>query len=144
MAVMTITGGTAGVGKATAVRFARAGYDVGIIARDRQSLEATQQILQMAKSERPDAIFAGSDEVACGLISALSANGISVPGELAVMGFDNLPVAEMVHIPLTTVSQPIEQLGRISVERLLALINNTHYRYDEEDLKSELVIRASA
>ncbi|HHD7485794.1 TPA: SDR family oxidoreductase [Klebsiella oxytoca] len=46
MAVMTITGGTAGVGKATAVRFARAGYDVGIIARDRQSLEATQQALR--------------------------------------------------------------------------------------------------
>lgn len=60
------------------------------------------------------------------------------------MGFDNLPVAEMVPIPLTTVSQPIEQLGRISVERLLALINHTQYRYDEEDLKSELVIRASA
>ncbi|MGJ3271557.1 LacI family DNA-binding transcriptional regulator [Klebsiella oxytoca] len=110
--------------------------------RDGQRL--AEQILQMAKSERPDAIFAGSDEVACGLISALSAHGVSVPGELAVMGFDNLPVAEMVHIPLTTVSQPIEQLGRISVERLLALINNTHYRYDEEDLKSELVIRASA
>ncbi|KGA33837.1 LacI family transcriptional regulator [Pectobacterium brasiliense] len=110
--------------------------------RDGQRLAGT--ILQMDNRERPDAIFAGSDEVACGLISALSAGGVSIPGELAVMGFDNLPIAEMVPIPLTTISQPIEQLGRISVEHMLAMINHTQYRYDEEDLKSELIVRASA
>ncbi|VFS71413.1 Uncharacterised protein [Raoultella terrigena] len=50
----------------------------------------------------------------------------------------------MINVPLTTVSQPIEQLGRISVERLLALISGTRYQYDEQDLHSELIIRASA
>lgn len=102
------------------------------------------KMLQMAASERPDAIFAGSDEVACGLIAGLTAGGVSVPADLAVVGFDNLPVAEMINIPLTTVSQPIEQLGRISVERLLALISGARYQYDEQDLHSELIIRASA
>ena len=110
----------------------------------RDGRHLAEQILKMDKSERPDAIFTGSDEVACGLISALSAKGVSIPGELAVMGFDNLPIAEMIPIPLTTISQPIEQLGRISVERLLAMINHAQYRYDEEDLQSELIIRASA
>lgn len=110
--------------------------------KDGQGLAA--KMLQMAASERPDAIFAGSDEVACGLIAGLTAGGVNVPADLAVVGFDNLPVAEMINVPLTTVSQPIEQLGRISVERLLALISGTRYQYDEQDLHSELIIRASA
>lgn len=110
--------------------------------KDGQGLAA--KMLQMKASARPDAIFAGSDEVACGLIAGLTAGGVNVPADLAVVGFDNLPVAEMINVPLTTVSQPIEQLGRISVERLLALIAGTRYQYDEQDLQSELIIRASA
>ncbi|MVT02406.1 LacI family transcriptional regulator [Enterobacter sp. 10-1] len=110
--------------------------------KDGQGLAA--KMLQMKASARPDAIFAGSDEVACGLIAGLTAGGVNVPADLAVVGFDNLPVAEMINVPLTTVSQPIEQLGRISVERLLALIAGTRYQYDKQDLQSELIIRASA
>lgn len=110
--------------------------------KDGQGLAA--KMLQMKASARPDAIFAGSDEVACGLIAGLTAGGVNVPADLAVVGFDNLPVAEMINVPLTTVSQPIEQLGRISVERLLALIAGTRYQYDEQNLQSELIIRASA
>ena len=49
MAVIVITGGTAGVGKATALRFAKAGYDVGLIARDEASLHSTQEELRLQK-----------------------------------------------------------------------------------------------
>lgn len=103
-----------------------------------------EEILQRDIINRPDAIFAGSDEVACGLISTMTAKGIRIPADIAVMGFDNLPVAEMIGIPLTTVSQPIQQLGQISVELLLSMINNTRYQYSDEKLKSELIIRTSA
>ena len=103
-----------------------------------------QRLLQMAESERPDAVFAGSDEVACGLISALTANGVRVPEEMAIVGFDNLPVAAMLNIPLTTVNQPIDELGKVSVEYLISLINGQPYHYDGAALKSELVIRRSA
>lgn len=103
-----------------------------------------EKLVQMNEIERPDAIFAGSDEVACGIISWLTSKGIRVPEDLAVIGFDNLPIAEMIGIPLTTVNQPIKQLGRISVEYLLSLINGKNYDYDEEILKSELIIRKSA
>lgn len=103
-----------------------------------------EHIYALPATERPDAVFAGSDEVACGLISGLTSRGIAVPQEIAVMGFDNLPLAEMVTIPLTTVAQPIEQLGRISVEYLLAQIGGQHYHYDEALLRSDLIIRQSA
>ncbi|MGL5700013.1 MAG: LacI family DNA-binding transcriptional regulator [Kluyvera sp.] len=108
--------------------------------QDGQSI--AREILQMP--QRPDAIFAGSDEVACGIISTLTANGLRVPENIAVVGFDNLPVAEMLNIPLTTVSQPIAALGKVSAEYLLALIHGQKYQYDAALLKPELVIRQSA
>ncbi|WP_065356532.1 LacI family DNA-binding transcriptional regulator [Kluyvera georgiana] len=101
-----------------------------------------QQILHM--SARPDAIFAGSDEVACGIISTLTSNGLRVPEDIAIVGFDNLPVAEMLNIPLTTVNQPIAALGKVSAEYMLALIHGQTYQYDAAQLKPELVIRQSA
>lgn len=107
-------------------------------------LQLGERIYNLPKAERPDAIFAGSDEVACGLISSLSARGVNIPGDIAVMGFDNLPVAEMITVPLTTVSQPVNQLGRISVEYLLSLINGRQYQYDEALLTSDLIVRKSA
>lgn len=106
--------------------------------------EIARQLLEIAPQQRPDAIFAGSDEVACGLLFTLTAKGIRVPEDIAIIGFDNLPVASMINIPLTTVSQPIEELGRISAEYLIALINGQSYQYDATTLKSELVIRQSA
>lgn len=106
--------------------------------------EIALQILQMMPEERPDAIFTGSDEVACGVIGTLTMNGMKIPEDLAVIGFDNLPVAEMLNIPLTTVSQPIVALGRISAEYMLALINGQQYKYDPAELKPELLIRQSA
>lgn len=98
----------------------------------------------LVQNNRPDAIFAGSDEVACGLMSTLLLHGQRVPEDIAILGFDNLPVAEMLNIPLTTVNQPIDELGRISFEFLLSLINGQRYEYDSALLKSDLVIRESA
>lgn len=135
-------------GFSEAMQAGKLSIDPALIFRQMHTYKDGQRladnIMQMDIDKRPDAIFAGSDEVACGLIANLTARGIKVPTDLAVMGFDNLPVAEMINVPLTTVSQPVEQLGRISIERLLSLINGTRYQYDEKDLQSELIIRASA
>ena len=67
-----------------------------------------------------------------------------MPQDIAVVGFDNLPVSEMVSVPITTVNQPVDKLGQFSVEYLIALITGKPYRYNSDDLKAELVLRKSA
>lgn len=70
------------------------------------------------------AIFASSDELALGLMSAAYARGVRVPDDLSVMGFDDLPLAEMSLPPLTTVRQPLYGMGRRAATMLLDHLQN--------------------
>src|SRR5688572_144 len=65
--------------------------------------------------ERPTAVVAGNDLVAFGLISSLGARGLSVPGDVSVVGFDGLPLGARSNPPLTSVQQPITEMGRIAI-----------------------------
>ncbi|WP_157075351.1 LacI family DNA-binding transcriptional regulator [Nesterenkonia jeotgali] len=67
----------------------------------------------------PDAIFASNDFIALGLIRALSERGLSVPGDISVVGFDDVDAAGYFSPPLTTVRQPFEEAGRAALELLL-------------------------
>lgn len=68
----------------------------------------------------PDAIVAGSDEIAFGLISALAENGVEVPRDVLVVGYDGTRMAEIYRPPLTTVRQPVDELAAGAVDRLLS------------------------
>jgi DNA-binding LacI/PurR family transcriptional regulator len=70
-----------------------------------------------------EAIFTGDDEAALGVILALREKGISIPEQVAVVGFDDIPLSRHLSPPLTTIRAPIEQIGRISVQNLVRLIN---------------------
>lgn len=65
--------------------------------------------------ERPTAVVAGNDLVAFGLISSLGSRGISVPGDISVVGFDGLALGARCNPPLTSVQQPIGEIGRIAI-----------------------------
>ena len=69
---------------------------------------------------RFDALVAGSDAIAVGAMEALAAAGLRVPDDVAVVGFDDLAPARVASPPLTTVAQPIEEVGAAAVQRLLA------------------------
>jgi DNA-binding LacI/PurR family transcriptional regulator len=69
-----------------------------------------------------DAVFAGSDNMAAGAIRALKASGRSVPGDVAVVGFDDLPIALTTDPPLTTVHQPVQALGQEMARMLIDLM----------------------
>ncbi|SHF95068.1 LacI family DNA-binding transcriptional regulator [Ornithinibacillus halophilus] len=70
------------------------------------------------------AVFAASDEIALGVISVAYQMGIKVPEQLSIIGYDNLSLAEMSIPPLTTVAQPLKQMGEKATEMVFDIINN--------------------
>jgi DNA-binding LacI/PurR family transcriptional regulator len=68
----------------------------------------------LARSPRPTAVFAASDAQAIGVLEAAQAAGVPVPGELSVIGFDNVEAAGFTG--LTTVAQPLEEIGRLGAD----------------------------
>jgi DNA-binding LacI/PurR family transcriptional regulator len=98
----------------------------------------------LAGSVRPDAIFAVSDTLAIGAMRAVRDAGLSVPGDVAVVGFDNVPFAAMVEPGLTTVAQPMFRLGENAAKLLLERIRNPDQPLISTLLEHELVIRGSA
>lgn len=92
--------------------------------------------------KRPTAILACSDYIAIGILQVMRQAGVSVPRDLSLVGFDDMPFAELVDPSLTTVRQPIADMGRVAFERLLALINKTEAPA-ETRLPVELIIRQS-
>jgi DNA-binding LacI/PurR family transcriptional regulator len=114
---------------------ARAGY--------RGGYEAARELL--ARPGEPTAVFCNNDEVAVGAMRAFREAGLRVPEELAVVGFDDLEIAEFAPVPLTTVSQPIPEQAQLAVDRLFARLGNPAEppKPQTVSLRPELVIRES-
>jgi LacI family transcriptional regulator len=92
---------------------------------------------------RPTAIFAGSDQQALGVYEAARLRGLRVPQDLSVVGFDDLPVARWVSPPLTTVRQPLAEMGRVAAEMLAELVEGATLRTRRVELSTELIVRES-
>jgi LacI family transcriptional regulator, galactose operon repressor len=94
-------------------------------------------------ADPPSAIFAGSDQQAFGLYEAARQRGLRVPQDLSVVGFDDLPVARWVSPPLTTVRQPLAEMGRAAAQMLDGLIDGLPLRTNRVELSTELIVRES-
>ena len=75
----------------------------------------------LALKSPPTAVFASSDAMAVGAIHVAQDQGFSVPGDLSVVGFDDLPIAAQSRPPLTTIRQPLQELGAVAVQLLVQL-----------------------
>ena len=100
------------------------------------------EVLDLA--EPPTAIFAGSDQQALGVYEAARQRGLRIPQDLSVVGFDDLPAARWVSPPLTTVRQPLADMGRVAAEMLGSLIEGIPLRSQRVELATELIVRESA
>lgn len=106
------------------------------------AMDATAKLLALPNA--PTAIFCATDEMAMGCLHAVSEAGLDVPGDISVMGFDDNRYAKITNPPLTTVSQPVEKIGRRVMKRLLAEIENGRSKDAEPEIvPHELVVRAS-
>lgn len=93
--------------------------------------------------QRPDAVFAASDMMAIGALRALSEAGQRVPEEVALIGYDDLQVAASTYPGLTTVRQPIYEMGYSTFELLLKAINSPSKQIYQVVLNTQLVVRSS-
>jgi len=96
----------------------------------------------LSRAERPTALFAANDLSAIATMTAAQGLGLTVPDDLSVIGFDNVPESAMASPPLTTIRQPLQQMGaealRLLVDLLAGIERETHVR-----LPTDLVVRAS-
>lgn len=103
--------------------------------------KATMRLLSLENP--PTAIFAANDLSAFGAIAAIREAGLRVPDDISVIGFDDIPAASQFFPKLTTVRQPLHQIGRSAVNTLLALIAGLEPVSPQVTLPTELVVRAS-
>lgn len=97
----------------------------------------------LALDPRPTAIFAANIRLAIGTLAATRRMGLSVPGDVSVVGFDDTPLAAFLEPPLTTVRMPLAELGSQAVESLLGEIDGRRAGDVFVSLPPELVVRAS-
>jgi LacI family transcriptional regulator len=97
----------------------------------------------LALPEPPTAIFASNDVSAFGVIEAIRDRGLRIPNDVSVIGFDDIPASASIHPSLTTVRQPLEEMGRQATRMLLEFIANQERPVERVDLPTSLVIRGS-
>jgi LacI family transcriptional regulator len=94
--------------------------------------------------EPPTAIFAGSDEVALGAMEAARARGLRVPEDLSVVGFDDTQVARLASPQLTTIRQPLREMGAVALRTALQLAAGEKVDSHHVELATRLIVRSSA
>jgi LacI family transcriptional regulator len=128
---------------AALARHARTPLLAGFAPRTSTHEEARRQALDLFQQPvRPTAIFAGNDTLALGVLKAARELGLSIPGDLAVLGFDDADFAE--YIGLSTVSQSLEESGRLAVEMLLAMLPDPARSTRRVQLPLQIVERDTA
>jgi len=104
--------------------------------------DATVKLLKLAN--RPTAIFCANDEMAIGCLHEVKSAGLSVPDDISVIGFDDIRYAEVTDPPLTTISQPGEEIGERVMYRLCRLIEEGPESNNEPEIVGhKLIIRQS-
>nr|WP_294695987.1 LacI family DNA-binding transcriptional regulator [uncultured Friedmanniella sp.] len=97
----------------------------------------------LLRREQPTAVFAATDELAAGVIEAARARGMRVPEDLSVVGFNDTEIARLLSPPLTTVRQPLREMGRVALRTALRLAAGETLDFHHVELATELVVRRS-
>ncbi len=111
--------------------------------RAREGEESVEKLLRARI--KPTAVFCANDLLALGLMRGLMKQGISIPGDFALVGYDDVEFASMLSTPLTTIRQPKYELGRTAAELLLDEASNpTSHQHKHIVFQPELIVRESS
>jgi LacI family transcriptional regulator len=93
---------------------------------------AANKLFSLPAEQRPTAIFAASDQMAYGVVAAAEECGLRIPGDIALVGFDDIAHTSLMHplFDLTTVRQPFYEMGQCAIELLLSLLDTPRYSGD--------------
>jgi LacI family transcriptional regulator len=105
--------------------------------------ERGREILALPPEQRPTAVFCFNDGLAFGLIRAAAEMGVRIPEQLSIVGFDDIPAAATTVPPLTTIRQPLWNIGQRAVHILLGIVDGRMPRDHAELVPPEIVVRAS-
>ncbi|NBI13606.1 substrate-binding domain-containing protein [[Haemophilus] felis] len=104
-------------------------------------ISGMQKVLNL--TPRPTAVFACNDSIALGAYQTLWRQGLRVPQDMSVIGYDNIHLAQYMSPPLSTINQPKAELGKLAVETLLQRIKNPQENYRTLLLEPEIIERES-
>ncbi len=106
---------------------------------------AGQQLADLSAGQRPTAVFCANDLLALGVLQETVRQGLRIPEDLAIVGYDDIEFAGAAAIPLSSVRQPREQLGRAAAELLFEEINDgDRHRHRHVVFEPELISRESS
>jgi LacI family repressor for deo operon, udp, cdd, tsx, nupC, and nupG len=114
-----------------------------VVLGNGKSEDGSQAMVQLlALARRPTAVLCYNDMSALGAMRQIRASGLSIPEDLSVVGFDDLYFAEYLEPPLTTVRQPMRQMGRMAMETLLHIFDGQHSTHNLK-VDGQLIVRRS-
>lgn len=131
--------------------FRQALLDYSVPVHDAWIKESSYSILNgkqyarelLAAEDRPTAVFAGNDELAVGVIQAIKEQGLRVPKDMAIVGFDGQLIGSIVEPRLTTIEQPIEMLGTVGMSLLISRLNGKTVVPERTLLQTSLSVKES-
>jgi DNA-binding LacI/PurR family transcriptional regulator len=105
---------------------------------------AAAELADLPAADRPTAVFCANDLLALGVLQEMTVRGLRVPDDVAIVGYDDIDFAAAAAVPLSSVRQPREQLGRTAAELLLEEVDDPDHRHRHVVFQPELVVRASS
>ena len=104
-----------------------------------------ERLAALPEEERPTAAFCANDVMALGFLQAMAAHGLRVPADMAIVGYDDIDFAAAAAVPLSSVRQPRELLGRTAIELLLEEVTSPErHRHRQVIFQPDLVVRESS
>ena len=120
-------------------------YDVNLVRHAGFGPDEVEPIVNDLLTRSPDAFFAASDRLAVGCLTALRKRNVVIPDQIALIGFTNITVADLLYPPMTTVEQPALEIGQVAAGKLIDLIEGKQKINTTDSVKipTRLVIRTS-